>query len=68
MSTLANDKQIACDAIDKDSKNLRAISLNIWENPELCFKEHNAHNILTDYLEKKGFKVINIFFHSLKDM
>ncbi|KAF9896485.1 hypothetical protein BX616_007365, partial [Lobosporangium transversale] len=29
----------------------------IHEEPELAFKEYKAHALLTDYLEKKGFKV-----------
>lgn len=28
------------------------------KNPEVAMKEHNTHNLLSDYMEKKGFKVI----------
>ncbi|CAG8612456.1 12722_t:CDS:2, partial [Ambispora gerdemannii] len=29
----------------------------IYAKPEIAFEEHFAHNLLTDYLEKKRFKV-----------
>lgn len=28
------------------------------KNPEVAMKEHNTHNLLSDYMEKNGFKVI----------
>ncbi|CAG8612031.1 1118_t:CDS:2, partial [Ambispora gerdemannii] len=39
------------------SDDLREISLKIRAKPEIALEEHFAHNLLTDYLEKKGFKV-----------
>ncbi|KAF9739276.1 hypothetical protein PMIN06_007374 [Paraphaeosphaeria minitans] len=44
-------------AIDKQDEGLRTINKEIWENPELGFKEVHAHKILTDFLEDQGFKV-----------
>jgi len=50
-------KQIACEAIDKHANELREINRKIWENPELCFEEKSAHQVLTDYLEAQNFQV-----------
>jgi len=36
---------------------LRKISLKIHDNPELSYEEVKAHDLLTDYLEQKGFVV-----------
>ncbi|CDS12180.1 hypothetical protein LRAMOSA04375 [Lichtheimia ramosa] len=38
-------------------RELRQISLQIHDNPELGNREYKAYALLTDYLEKKGFKV-----------
>ncbi|CAG5127223.1 unnamed protein product [Candidula unifasciata] len=54
---MSNLKSLACAAIDKESSNLRTLSLDIWEHPELCFEEHHAHEVLTNFLESKGFLV-----------
>ncbi|KAI0701507.1 hypothetical protein BC835DRAFT_1264836 [Cytidiella melzeri] len=42
--------------VDLDEE-LRQLSLDIWEHPELGFKEHYAHDRLTAYMESVGFKV-----------
>ncbi|CAL1531920.1 unnamed protein product [Lymnaea stagnalis] len=55
--SMVSDKDLACAAIDRESKYLRNISLDIWEHPELCFQEHHAHQVLTDLLLSKGFQV-----------
>ncbi|RGB28334.1 hypothetical protein C1646_767943 [Rhizophagus diaphanus] len=44
-------------AIDNKSEDLRTISLQIHENPELSYKETFAHNLLVNYLKDQGFKV-----------
>ena len=54
-------KQAAYNAIDNEATDLRTLSHEIWSNPELLFEEHNAHKILTDYLEKKNFDVTRNF-------
>ena len=49
--------QIAAAAIESNKEDLQALSDEIWRNPELGFKENKAHQLLTDFLEKKGFSV-----------
>ena len=44
-------------AIEKERESLRALSTEIWSNPELNYEEVVAHKVLTDYLEDKGFTV-----------
>lgn len=50
-------KQKVQDAIDAVSEDLRALSLDIHEHPELNYEEVHAHQVLTDYLEQQGFEV-----------
>ena len=33
------------------------LSNEIWKNPEVQFEEYKAHELLTNFLEKKGFTV-----------
>ena len=45
-------------AISNLSNDLRSISLEIHDNPELRFKEFHAHKVLTEYLQRqKGWDV-----------
>ncbi|KAI8137776.1 hypothetical protein BJV82DRAFT_674406 [Fennellomyces sp. T-0311] len=44
-------------AIQDIHADLRAISLKVHDDPELANHEFNAHAVLTDYLEEKGFTV-----------
>ncbi|KAK7487727.1 hypothetical protein BaRGS_00020994 [Batillaria attramentaria] len=50
-------KKLACDAIDSQAPQLKLLSRDIWDHPELCFEEHYAHKRLTDFLEERGFGV-----------
>ncbi|KAI9304147.1 hypothetical protein BJ944DRAFT_164137 [Cunninghamella echinulata] len=50
-------EKIVKSTLDKVNTELRAISLDLFENPEIGMKEKHAHDLLTDYLEKKGFKI-----------
>ena len=50
-------KKAASSTIDENTEELKTISEKIWSSPELCYKEHKAHDLLTDFLEKKGFSV-----------
>ena len=50
-------KKVASSTIDENTEELKAISEKIWSSPELCYKEYKAHDLLTDFLEKKGFSV-----------
>ena len=44
-------------AIDAADKDLRHLSLQIHDHPELGYQEHFAHKVLTDYLANQGFHV-----------
>lgn len=48
---------IVSGAIEKEKESLKALSHEIWSNPELNYEEVFAHKVLTDYLEGKGFAV-----------
>ena len=50
-------KKAACTAIDSASSTLNDLSQDIWKKPELAYKEHHAHKVLTDFLDKQGFQV-----------
>ena len=39
------------------SADLRSLSIQIHDKPELSYEEHFAHQLLTDYLETQGFRV-----------
>lgn len=54
---LANFITIASPVIDGKAKDLQALSLKIWEKPELGYEEHFAHGILCDFFEEQGFEV-----------
>ena len=44
-------------AIDRYTRELNALSQEIWKKPELGYKEEKAHQLLTDFLEQRGFQV-----------
>ncbi|KNC97824.1 amidohydrolase [Spizellomyces punctatus DAOM BR117] len=44
-------------AIDQHSDDLRRLSLEIHSHPELGYEEHHAHDVLTKFLDRKGFTV-----------
>lgn len=50
-------KEVASSTIDQASDELSLLGRKIWENPELGFKELKAHEILTKFLEERGFQV-----------
>ncbi|CAO3664651.1 unnamed protein product [Rhizopus stolonifer] len=52
-----NLKSIIEETIRYHSEELRSISLEIHDHPELGNKEYRAAEILTDYLERYGFHV-----------
>ena len=54
---MAKLKTRAIAEIEKWSDEFKKISEEIWSNPELDFKEHKAHALLTNFLECKGFNV-----------
>ncbi|XP_070580400.1 peptidase M20 domain-containing protein 2-like [Ptychodera flava] len=57
MADLESAKQKACEAIDGAATDLNMLSQEIWNNPELSYKEYHAHQVLTDFLDKNGFNV-----------
>ncbi|XP_070579510.1 xaa-Arg dipeptidase-like [Ptychodera flava] len=57
MANIPQLKEKARTAIDAASGELNELSQNIWSHPELNYEEHNAHRILTDFLERYGFQV-----------
>lgn len=46
-------------SIDKDREGIIHMADYIFDNPELCFKEFKANEILTNFLEESGFAVEN---------
>ncbi|KAH8550366.1 hypothetical protein BGW37DRAFT_499051 [Umbelopsis sp. PMI_123] len=50
-------EKIIYSSIDNASSELREISLELHRNPELGMHEYHSHDLLTDFLERKGFKV-----------
>lgn len=59
---------VAVDKIDSSSERLNTLSQELWNNPELCFEEHHAHEILTTFLEKEGFQVGLMDLKALRDL
>lgn len=50
-------KQRAISEIEKHVEELNKLGEEVWKNPELAYEEYKAHDLLTDYLERKGFDV-----------
>ena len=50
-------KETASAVVQAAREELKELSGEIWKHPELCFEEHKAHELLTSFLEKKGFAV-----------
>lgn len=44
-------------AIAADADALATLSGEIWQTPELGYKETHAHTVLTNYLDRHGFRV-----------
>jgi amidohydrolase len=56
VDTTAAKQQLA-DDIDARADMLLDVSHRLHENPELCFEEHHAHDLLTGVLEDEGLDV-----------
>ena len=54
-------KALASAIVDSCQQELYELSDEIWKNPELCFKEYKAHELLTSFLDRKGFAVERSF-------
>lgn len=50
-------KELVSQVIESSSQELYDLSMQIHGHPELAYEEVFAHDILTSYLEKKGFQV-----------
>lgn len=50
-------KQLIASEVDAQTDRLVAISHQIHETPELCFEEHEAHDLLCSALESAGLDV-----------
>ncbi|GFQ66035.1 peptidase M20 domain-containing protein 2 [Trichonephila clavata] len=51
------DFRIVCSTIDEEKEFLNSVSQDIWSQPELSYKEFQAHEILTSALTRCGFQV-----------
>ncbi len=45
-------------AIADANDQLRTVSQEIHEHPELAWEEHHTHDVLTDLMETRGFQVV----------
>ena len=54
---MENLKSTASTEIDSNAEELKSLSEEIWKHPELGLEEYKAHDLLTDFFQKKGFKV-----------
>ena len=50
-------KKLACETIDKREEDLKTLSTEIWNHPELGLEEHFAHELLTTFLQSEGLEV-----------
>ncbi|KAK7487726.1 hypothetical protein BaRGS_00020993 [Batillaria attramentaria] len=57
MSATQKLKDLACSVIDSQAPQLKDLSKDIWEHPELYYNEHYAHKTLTNFLRERGFAV-----------
>lgn len=54
---MANYLRIVSDSVDSSAERLHQIAQYLWENPEVKFEEHKAHDYITNFLEAEGFPV-----------
>ncbi|XP_072264732.1 xaa-Arg dipeptidase [Pyxicephalus adspersus] len=50
-------KQKAIDCIEQESEHLYRLSQDIWAEPELAYKEHSAHRVLTSFFSSRSWQV-----------
>lgn len=46
-----------CKTVDESASQLRELSMDLWNNPELAYKEVKSHDRLARFLEERGLKV-----------
>ena len=49
--------KIVDDYLQANSETFNNISRQLWERPELMYEEHFAHQLITNFLEERGFQV-----------
>ncbi|RFU27505.1 hypothetical protein B7463_g8821, partial [Scytalidium lignicola] len=52
-----NEIEVVDTSVEALETRLRQINQTIWENPELAWEEHKAHDLICDFLEEQGFDV-----------
>jgi amidohydrolase len=52
-----NYKELVISKIDKNAEKLWDISLELFNNPEIAFKEYHASKLLADFLKSCGFSI-----------
>jgi amidohydrolase len=57
LSDMEQARATAVAAIDAANGELRDLSLDIHSNPELAYEEVYAHDVLTGFLEGRGFQI-----------
>ncbi|KAJ5733170.1 hypothetical protein N7533_013617 [Penicillium manginii] len=57
LGSLSTAAQQISDAVDGHEADLRVINSKIHSNPETCYEEFQAHDVIVDFLEKRGFGV-----------
>lgn len=50
-------QKVADDAVAAKKEQLHAVGRFLWENPEIRFEEHKAHDVICTFLETEGFDV-----------
>lgn len=50
-------KRRVCDEVDRLAPQLLEVSHRIHANPELCFEEHFAHDLISDVIAENGIEV-----------
>lgn len=56
MDVTAAKQRVAAE-VDRSARELIEVSHAIWDNPELCYEERFAHDLLCDALEDAGLSV-----------
>ena len=56
-ATIEDAKADIFNEMDARASTLLDVSRRIWEHPELCFEEHQAHDLLCDTLAAEGISV-----------
>ncbi|XP_077513884.1 xaa-Arg dipeptidase-like [Amblyomma americanum] len=50
-------QEVVDKAVARSADSLHAVGRFLWENPETCFEEHKAHDVICTFLEGEGFQV-----------